>query len=67
MNKVVRPTMNSIEKKMIIIFIQETNITRSVFQMVPANIEIQSIENIYSVRAVFTYWYMDIYDIPEKL
>jgi hypothetical protein len=19
------------------------------------------------VRAVFTYWYMDIYDIPEKL
>jgi hypothetical protein len=67
---------------MIIIFIQETNITRSVFQMVPANIKIQSIEiyivfvqylqigmyrNIYSVRAVFTDWYMDIYDIPEKL
>jgi hypothetical protein len=25
--------------------------------------------HIYSVRAVFTYWYiyMDIYDIPEKL
>jgi hypothetical protein len=35
--------------------------------MVPANIKTQSIENIYSVRAVFTYWYMDIYDIPEKL
>jgi hypothetical protein len=35
--------------------------------MVPANIKIQSIENIYSVRAVFTYWYMGIYDIPEKL
>ena len=31
------------------------------------NIKIQSIENIYSVCAVFTYWYMDIYDIPEKL
>jgi hypothetical protein len=52
---------------MIIIFIQETNITRSVFQMVPGNIKIQSIENIYSARAVFTYWYMDIYDIPGKL
>jgi hypothetical protein len=23
--------------------------------------------SIYSVCAVFTYWYMDIYDIPEKL
>ena len=23
--------------------------------------------SILSVRAVFTYWYMDIYDIPEKL
>jgi hypothetical protein len=45
---------------MIIIFIQETNITRNVFQMVPANIKIQSIENIYSVRAV--YWqYIGIY------
>jgi hypothetical protein len=52
---------------MIIIFIQETNITRSAFQIVPANIKIQSIENIYSVHAVFTYWYMDLYDIPEKL
>jgi hypothetical protein len=31
------------------------------------NIKIQSIENIYSVCTVFTYWYMDIYDIPEKL
>jgi hypothetical protein len=51
---------------MIIIFIQETNITRSVSQMVPANIKIQSIENIYSVRAVFTYWYIWIYMIYQK-
>ena len=51
---------------MIILFIQETNITRSVSQMVPANIKIQSIENIYSVRAVFTYWYIWIYMIYQK-
>jgi hypothetical protein len=51
----------------VIIFIQEINNTRSVFRMVPADIKIQSIENIYSVRAVFTYWYMGIYDIPERI
>ena len=51
---------------MIIISIQETNITRSVFQMVPANIEKQNTENIYSVRAVFTYWHIWIYMIYRK-
>ena len=54
---------------MIIIFIQVKPTSQEVFfRWFLQNIKIQSIENIYSVRAVFTYWYMHgIYDIPEKL
>jgi hypothetical protein len=45
-----------------------TSITGSVFQNGSCKTLKYKVYNcIYSVRAVFTYWYMDIYDIPEKL